>query len=115
MSRRPRIAVSPTQGAERLLGANRVHWREWPPTTKPSVLGTHRDLPALREGQVTNASVSAIGVQLFTTDPGRALISGDWAYYEGFDVPQLRGIPKTAPYFHDHSQADLPTMITTYS
>jgi cytochrome c peroxidase len=51
----------------------------------------------------------------FTTDPGRALISGDWADFESFDVPQLRGIAKTAPYFHDNSQADLPTLITTYS
>lgn len=56
-----------------------------------------------------------LGPELFSTDPGRALISGDWADFEGVDVPQLRGIAKTAPYFHDHSAADLPTMITMYS
>jgi len=56
-----------------------------------------------------------LGPSLFTTDPGRALISGDWADFEGVDMPQLRGIAKTAPYFHDNSAADLPTMITMYS
>lgn len=57
----------------------------------------------------------AIAPQLFSTDPGRALISGDWADFEAFDVPQLRGVAKTAPYFHDNSQSDLKMLIDTYS
>ena len=39
--------------------------------------------------------------QLWSTDPGRAAITGDPADFEAFDVPQLRGIANTAPYFHD--------------
>jgi mono/diheme cytochrome c family protein len=57
----------------------------------------------------------AVAPQLFSTDPGRALITGDWADFEAFDVPQLRGVARTAPYFHDNSQTDLPMLIDSYS
>lgn len=53
--------------------------------------------------------------QLFTTDPGRAAISGDPADFEAFDMPQLRGIARTAPYFHDNSHATLKDVIDAYS
>ncbi|HEY6556935.1 MAG TPA: cytochrome c peroxidase [Polyangiaceae bacterium] len=53
--------------------------------------------------------------QWFTTDPGRALITGNPLDFEGFDVPQLRGIAHTAPYFHDNSHATLEDSIDTYS
>jgi cytochrome c peroxidase len=53
--------------------------------------------------------------QLFSTDPGRAITSGDPYDFEAFDVPQLRGISHTAPYFHDGSAADLPTLLDIYS
>jgi cytochrome c peroxidase len=51
----------------------------------------------------------------FTVDPGRAVVSGDPYDWEGFDVPQLRGISRTAPYFHDNSAPDLPALIDEYS
>jgi cytochrome c peroxidase len=53
--------------------------------------------------------------QLFSVDPGRTLITGDPADFEAFDVPQLRGISHTAPYFHDHSKKDLPAVLNLYS
>jgi hypothetical protein len=53
--------------------------------------------------------------QLFSTDPGRAAITGDPADYEAFDVPQLRGIANTAPYFHDNSAATLKDAVDLYS
>ncbi|HET6146272.1 MAG TPA: cytochrome c peroxidase [Polyangia bacterium] len=53
--------------------------------------------------------------QLFTTDPGRAAITGDPADFEAFDVPQLRGIALTAPYFHDNSHETLRDVVDTYS
>jgi cytochrome c peroxidase len=53
--------------------------------------------------------------QLFTTDPGRAAITGDPYDFEAFDVPQLRGIARTAPYFHDNSHASLKDAVDTYS
>jgi cytochrome c peroxidase len=55
-----------------------------------------------------------------SSDPGRALLTGfvggtaaqdDW---EKFDVPGLRGISKTAPYFHNNSAATLEEMVDHY-
>ena len=61
----------------------------------------------------------AIGPSLipepFSVDPGRAIISGDPIDWEGFDVPQLRGVSKTAPYFHDNSAPDLHALLDEYS
>jgi cytochrome c peroxidase len=53
--------------------------------------------------------------QLFSTDPGRAATTGDPADFEAFDVPQLRGIANTAPYFHDNSAATLRDAVDLYS
>ena len=53
--------------------------------------------------------------QLFSTDPGRAAISGDPADFEAFDVPPLRGIARTAPYYHDNSIETLEEVIDNYS
>lgn len=53
-------------------------------------------------------------------DPGRALLTGfvggapptdDW---NKFDVPGLRGIRHTAPYFHNHSAATLEEVVDHY-
>lgn len=51
----------------------------------------------------------------FTVDPGRSVVSGDPYDWEGFDVPQLRGIANTAPYFHDNSAPDLHALLDEYS
>lgn len=53
--------------------------------------------------------------QLFSTDPGRALITGAPIDFEAFDMPQLRGIAATAPYFHDNSHETLAQVIDSYS
>jgi cytochrome c peroxidase len=53
--------------------------------------------------------------QAFTTDPGRAVVTGDPADFEAFDVPQLRGIAGTAPYFHDNSHETLKDVVDSYS
>jgi cytochrome c peroxidase len=55
-----------------------------------------------------------------SSDPGRALLTGvvggpppsdDW---NKFDMPGLRGISKTAPYFHNNSAATLEEMVDHY-
>jgi mono/diheme cytochrome c family protein len=51
----------------------------------------------------------------FTVDPGRSIVSGDPIDWEGFDVPQLRGIAQTAPYFHDGSAPNLAALVDEYS
>jgi len=53
--------------------------------------------------------------QLFSTDPGRAATSGDPHDFEAFDVPPLRGIANTAPYFHDNSAETLRDAVDLYS
>jgi len=53
--------------------------------------------------------------QAFSTDPGRAAITGNPRDFEGFDVPPLRGIANTAPYFHDNSIATLKDAVDVYS
>jgi cytochrome c peroxidase len=53
--------------------------------------------------------------QLFSTDPGRAATTGDPTDFEAFDVPQLRGIANTAPYFHDNSAETLRDAVDLYS
>ncbi len=53
--------------------------------------------------------------QVWSTDPGRAAISGDPADFEAFDVPALRGIANTAPYFHDNSAETLRDAVNIYS
>jgi len=59
-------------------------------------------------------------VRRTSSDPGRALLTGvvggpgpldDW---EKFDVPGLRGIRHTAPYFHNNSAATLEEVVDHY-
>ncbi len=53
--------------------------------------------------------------QLFTTDPGRAAITGNPYDFEAFDIPTLRGISKTAPYWHNNISASLEDVVELYS
>ncbi len=53
--------------------------------------------------------------QFFSTDPGRAAITGDPHDFEAFDMPSLRGIAHTAPYFHDNSAETLRDLVNVYS
>jgi cytochrome c peroxidase len=59
-------------------------------------------------------------VRRTSSDPGRALITGlvggppeldDW---NKLDVPGLRGISRTAPYFHNNSAATLEEVVDHY-
>jgi cytochrome c peroxidase len=53
--------------------------------------------------------------QLFSTDPGRAAITGEPHDFEAFDIPPLRGIANSAPYFHDNSAETLRDVVDIYS
>jgi hypothetical protein len=59
-------------------------------------------------------------VRRTSSDPGRALLTGfvgglasrdDW---NKFDVPGLRGVSRTAPYFHNNSAATLEEVVNHY-
>ncbi len=58
---------------------------------------------------------NSLPFQLYTTDPGRALITGSPYDFEAFDIPTLRGIGKTAPYFHNNIAATLDDVVELYS
>jgi cytochrome c peroxidase len=49
-----------------------------------------------------------------TSDPGRLLLTGQPADLGVMDITQLRGISKTAPYFHNNSAATLEEMLDHY-
>ena len=50
-----------------------------------------------------------------TPDPGRAAITGDIADLNVFEIPMLRGLKHTAPYFHDNSAKTLSSVIAHYN
>src|SRR6185312_8158505 len=55
-------------------------------------------------------------VQTFTTsDPGRLLLTGQLADLGMMDNTNLRGIGRTAPYFHNNSAATLEEVLDHYT
>ncbi len=68
------------------------------------------DLPPLPPAIGPTGSPQACSV-----DPGLSATSGDVLDWEAFDIPQLRDIRHTGPYFHDNFARDLPAVIDTYS
>ena len=64
---------------------------------------------------------NGIKIRRTSSDPGRALLTGfvggpaaqdDW---NKLDMPGLRGISKTAPYFHNNSAATLEEVVDHYT
>lgn len=61
-------------------------------------------------------------VTVSTPDPGRALITGNFAAFpvpgadlNNFKIPMLRGVKHTAPYFHDNSAKTLEAVVEHYA
>lgn len=50
-----------------------------------------------------------------TTDPGRALLTGNWADIGKFKGPILRGLAARPPYFHNGLAADLDAVVEFYN
>ncbi len=53
-------------------------------------------------------------VRVSTPDPGLAAHTGRLEDLNRFEIPSLRGLRHTAPYFHDHSARTLPNLILHY-
>lgn len=53
-------------------------------------------------------------VVVFTPDPGRGALTGQLADLNAFDIPSLRGVKHTAPYFHDNSAGSLREVVDHY-
>jgi cytochrome c peroxidase len=72
--------------------------------------------PRLARNARTYQITSADGTfqTVTTSDPGRLLLTGQPADLGVMDVTQLRGISKTAPYFHNNSAATLEEVLDHY-
>jgi cytochrome c peroxidase len=73
-----------------------------------------------RNARTYEITVGATKIRRTSSDPGRALLTGfvggpapqdDW---NKLDVPPLRGISRTAPYFHNNSAATLEEVFDHY-
>jgi cytochrome c peroxidase len=58
---------------------------------------------------------NATGAVVQTTDPGRALITGNWADIGKVKGPVLRGLASRAPYFHNGSAGSLADVVNFYN
>jgi cytochrome c peroxidase len=84
-------------------------------------------LPALINIGIADASRRTPDLPLFTlqdkttgaivqtTDPGGAITTGLTSFIGSFKVPNLRGLPTRAPYFHDGSAATLEEVVDFYN
>ena len=50
-----------------------------------------------------------------TSDPGRALITGQWKDIGRFKGPTLRALASRAPYFHNGSAKNLHEVVKFYN
>jgi cytochrome c peroxidase len=91
-----------------------------PPTGFPAspIQGPGFDLPTQR---FTVALPNGASVELVSSDPGTVLTDiraletvGGNQVFNRFDIPQLRGINKTGPYFHDHRAKTLEDVVRHY-
>jgi hypothetical protein len=57
----------------------------------------------------------ATGETVETTDPGRALVTGQWTDIGKFKGPILRGLAARAPYFHNGSAQSLGDVVDFYN
>jgi hypothetical protein len=70
-------------------------------------------LPVYEVSGCTGADGNA--VTLFTSDPGKGLISGLCADVNRIKLPSLRGLAARAPYFHNGSATSLVQVVSFYN
>lgn len=70
------------------------------------------DLPIF---QLTCTTGSLAGTVVYTSDPGRALITGLCSDIGRVKGPILRGLPARAPYFHNGAAANLSQVVAFYN
>jgi cytochrome c peroxidase len=75
---------------------------------------SHLSTPDLPTFQVTCTAGALAGTVRYTSDPGRALISGHCADVGRVKGPILRGLAARAPYFHNGAAASLDEVVAFY-
>jgi cytochrome c peroxidase len=86
-----------------------------------------RSLPDLMHTGIADAALRTIDLPLYTlknrstgqttqtTDPGAALISGNWNDIGKFKVPSLRGLAARSPYMHNGAFSALSEVVKFYN
>jgi cytochrome c peroxidase len=74
---------------------------------------------AIPEGSISTAkgatcAATSVRCKITTTDPGRALISGDYKDINHFRTPPLRSLAGRAPYFHNGAAKTLNAVVQHY-
>jgi cytochrome c peroxidase len=109
----------PFDGSTNPLSLNVVISNPPPDGFPPGLIqGPRFDLPTRRfKVGLPNGS----SVVLTSSDPGTVLTDiqaletvGGFQVFNRFDIPQLRGINQTAPYFHDHRAKTLDEVVRHY-
>ncbi|MBS0612233.1 MAG: hypothetical protein JSS24_03555 [Proteobacteria bacterium] len=72
------------------------------------------DLPVFLVSGCPNPFNAGQAESFYTTDPGRALISGKCADFNRIKGPILRGLAGRAPYFHNGAAASLLELVNFY-
>ena len=73
------------------------------------------DLPVFLIQGCPNPFDSGQPASFYTTDPGRALVTGHCSDFNRVKGPVLRGLAARAPYFHNGAAANLDELVSFYS
>jgi len=72
------------------------------------------DLPVYLIGGCSNPFAETEPESFYTTDPGKALITGQCSDFNRIKGPVLRGLAARAPYFHNGAAANLREVVNFY-
>ena len=87
----------------------------YPTWTEPSTWAESSELPVFKITCAANADPHPyLGRVIYTTDPGRALISGRCVDVGSIVMQQLRGLSARAPYFVNGSAKTLREVVDFY-
>jgi cytochrome c peroxidase len=73
------------------------------------------DLPVFLISGCPNPFNQGQAESFYTTDPGKALVSGSCADFNRVKGPILRGLAARAPYFHNGAAANLRELVNFYN
>ena len=72
------------------------------------------DLPVYLIQGCDNPFNAGVPASFYTTDPGRAAVTGHCSDFDRVKGPVLRGLAGRAPYFHNGAAADLDELVSFY-
>jgi cytochrome c peroxidase len=73
------------------------------------------DLPVYLINGCPNPFAPGEPESFYTSDPGKALITGQCSDFNRIKGPILRGLAARAPYFHNGAAADLRELVNFYN